>query len=179
MQNGGPREGGRGGGEGEEKVGCGGWEKGWCLGGVLGQESWHQSLGRFQRQDSEFPADLAGQGSPGAVQGSPQTNGLQSVLPWATRTALAGQSLFLKCNFIIYFWLFWIFIAVRGLSLVMVHRLLNAHRLLDAVASPVAEHAWALGHAGSVVHGLSCLVSCGVFWDQGLNPCPLHWQADS
>ena len=35
--------------------------------------------------------------------------------------------------------------------------------------------------AGSVVvaHGLSCSVACGIFPDQGLNPCPLHWQADS
>ena len=22
-------------------------------------------------------------------------------------------------------------------------------------------------------------MACGVFLDQGLNPCPLHWQADS
>ena len=28
-------------------------------------------------------------------------------------------------------------------------------------------------------HGLSCSVACGVFSDQGLNLCPLHWQADS
>ena len=36
-------------------------------------------------------------------------------------------------------------------------------------------------HAGSVVvaHGLSCSGACGIFPDQGLNPCPLHWQADS
>ena len=27
--------------------------------------------------------------------------------------------------------------------------------------------------------GLSCSVACGIFLDQGLNPCPLHWQADS
>ena len=35
--------------------------------------------------------------------------------------------------------------------------------------------------AGSVVvaHGLSCSAACGIFPDQGLNPCPLHWQADS
>ena len=34
---------------------------------------------------------------------------------------------------------------------------------------------------GSVVvaHGLSCSMACGIFPDQGLNPCPLHWQADS
>ena len=35
--------------------------------------------------------------------------------------------------------------------------------------------------AGSVVvaHGLSCSVACGIFPDQGSNPCSLHWQADS
>ena len=34
---------------------------------------------------------------------------------------------------------------------------------------------------GSVVavHGLSCSAACGIFPDQGLNSCPLHWQADS
>ena len=26
---------------------------------------------------------------------------------------------------------------------------------------------------------LSCSVACGIFPDQGSNPCPLHWQADS
>ena len=35
--------------------------------------------------------------------------------------------------------------------------------------------------AGSVVvaHGPSRSVACGIFPDQGSNPCPLHWQADS
>ena len=35
--------------------------------------------------------------------------------------------------------------------------------------------------AGSVVvvHGLSCSAACRIFPDQGSNPCPLHWQADS
>ena len=28
-------------------------------------------------------------------------------------------------------------------------------------------------------HRLSCPVACGIFLDQGLNSCPLHWQADS
>ena len=34
---------------------------------------------------------------------------------------------------------------------------------------------------GSVVvaHGLSCSAACGIFLDQGSNPCLLHWQADS
>ena len=30
-----------------------------------------------------------------------------------------------------------------------------------------------------MVHGLSCSVACGIFLDQGSNPCPLHWQTDS
>ena len=35
--------------------------------------------------------------------------------------------------------------------------------------------------AGSVIvpQGPSCSVACGIFPDQGSNPCPLHWQADS
>ena len=28
-------------------------------------------------------------------------------------------------------------------------------------------------------HRLSCSAACGIFPDQGSNPCPLHWQADS
>ena len=36
-------------------------------------------------------------------------------------------------------------------------------------------------HAGSaiVAHGPSCSMACGIFTDQGSNPYPLHWQADS
>ena len=30
-----------------------------------------------------------------------------------------------------------------------------------------------------VAHGLSCSAACGILPDQGSNPCPLHWQADS
>ena len=72
-------------------------------------------------------------------------------------------------------------------------------RLLIAVASLVVEHGLQtrgfqqLWHAGSVVvarglqstgsvvvaHGLSCSAACGIFPDQGWNPCPLHWQVDS
>ena len=38
----------------------------------------------------------------------------------------------------------------------------------------------ALEDVGSVVvaHGLSCSEACGIFPDQGLNPCALHWQVD-
>ena len=75
------------------------------------------------------------------------------------------------------------FVAARGLSLGAVsggYSLAVVCRLLIAVASPVAEHG-ALGSRTSVavVHGLSCPMTWGIFQDQGLNPCPLHWRADS
>ena len=31
----------------------------------------------------------------------------------------------------------------------------------------------------SCVHQLSCPAACGIYPDQGLNLCPLHWQVDS
>ena len=31
----------------------------------------------------------------------------------------------------------------------------------------------------SCAHGSSCSTACGILLDQGSNPCPLHWQADS
>ena len=41
--------------------------------------------------------------------------------------------------------------------------------------------AWAQGTwaAIAVAHWRSGLVACGIFLDQGSNPCPLHWQAYS
>ena len=58
-----------------------------------------------------------------------------------------------------------LFVAVRGL-------LLQWLLLLQSMGCR---------HAGSVVvaHGLSCSMACGIFPDQGSNPRPLHWQADS
>ena len=51
----------------------------------------------------------------------------------------------------------------------------SSFRLLVAVASLAAEHK--LWSAGSAVmgHRLSCPRACGIFEDQGLNSCPLHW----
>ena len=52
-------------------------------------------------------------------------------------------------------------------------------RALGAWASVVvARGLWSVGSV-VVAHGLSCSVACGIFPDQGSNPCPLHWQADS
>ena len=37
---------------------------------------------------------------------------------------------------------------------------------------------WGTGSA-VMVRELSCSMACGIFLDQGLNPCLLHWQVDS
>ena len=90
-----------------------------------------------------------------------------------------------------------LFIAVRGLltavASLVAERGLQAHGLqqlwhagsvvvahgLQSTGSVVVVHG--LQSAGSVVvaHGLSCSVACGIFPDQGLNPCLLHWHVDS
>ena len=52
-------------------------------------------------------------------------------------------------------------------------------RALGARASAVVARG--LQSTGSVVvaHGLNCFTACGIFPNQGSNPCPLHWQEDS
>ena len=37
----------------------------------------------------------------------------------------------------------------------------------------------ALSTSVAVAQGLGCPQACGISPHQGLNPCPLHWQADS
>ena len=89
---------------------------------------------------------------------------------------------FFLINLFIYFWLCWVFVSVQGLSLVgasgghsssrCAGLSLSRHLLLQSTGSR---------RAGSVIvaHGPSCSMACGIFPDQGSNPCPLHWQADS
>ena len=53
---------------------------------------------------------------------------------------------------------------------------------VDAAPGLSSCSSWALEHRLNrtvVAHGLSCSEACGIFPDQGLNPCFLHWQADS
>ena len=82
----------------------------------------------------------------------------------------------------IYFWLCWVFVSVRGLSLVVASGGHSSSRCAGLSLS------WSLllrstgsRRAGSVIvaQGPSCSAACGIFPDQGSNPCPLHWQADS
>ena len=70
--------------------------------------------------------------------------------------------------------------------LIVVSCLGAKHGLWGAGASVAVAHgsvfvAPGLWSTGSVVvaHGLSCPSACGIFLDQGLNPCLLHLQTDS
>ena len=81
----------------------------------------------------------------------------------------------------IYFWLCWVFVSVRGLSPVVASGGHSSSRCVGlSLSRPlVAEHSSRRAGSVVVVHGLSCSTACGIFLDQGSNPCPLHWQADS
>ena len=85
-------------------------------------------------------------------------------------------------DWLIDFWVCWVFISVRGLSLVAAS---GGHSSSQCAGLSLS---WSLllqstgsRSTGSVVvaHGPSCSAACGIFPDQGSNPCPLHWQADS
>ena len=82
----------------------------------------------------------------------------------------------------IYLWLCWVFVSVRGLSLVVASGGHSSSRCAGlSLVRPLLL--WSTGSrgAGSVVvaHGPSCSVACGIFPDQGSNPYALPWQADS
>ena len=90
----------------------------------------------------------------------------------------------------IYFWPHCVFVAACGLSLVAVSGGYSSVqctgfslRWLLLLWSTGSRHKGfsICGVRASVVvaHGLSCSAACGIFPDQGSNPCPLHWQAYS
>ena len=84
--------------------------------------------------------------------------------------------------FIIYYWLCWVFVSVRGLFLVAVSGGRSSSRCAGlSLSQPLLLRSTGSRHADLVVvaHGPSCSTACGIFPDQGSNPCPLHWQADS
>ena len=51
----------------------------------------------------------------------------------------------------------------------------------SSLSRPLLLRSTGSRRAGSaaVAHEPSCSAVCGIFPDQGSNPCPLHWQADS
>ena len=86
------------------------------------------------------------------------------------------------CLFLIYLWLCWVFVSVRGLSLVAASGGHSSSRCAGlSLSRPLLLRSTSSRRAGSVIvaQGPSCSAACGIFPDQGPNPCPLHWQADS
>ena len=74
------------------------------------------------------------------------------------------------------------FVSVRGLSLVAASGGHSSSQCAGlSVSQPLSLRSTGSRRAGSAVvaPGLSCSAACGIFPDQGLNPCPLNWQADS
>ena len=74
------------------------------------------------------------------------------------------------------------FVSVRGLSLVAASGGHSSSRCTGlSLSRPLLLRSTRSRRAGSAVvaHGPSCSAACGILPDQGSNPCPLHWQADS
>ena len=84
--------------------------------------------------------------------------------------------------YLFYLWLCWVFVSVRGLSLVVASGDNSSSRCAGLSASrPLLLRSTGSRRAGSVIvaHGPSRSAACGIFPDQGSNPHPPHWQADS
>ena len=109
-------------------------------------------------------------------------------------TAEMGTTLFFCCCcccFYSYFFKIYLFIYfltvlglrfARGLSLVAASGGHSSSQCAGLSLSwPLLLQSTGCRRAGSVVvaHGPSGSAACGIFPDQGSNPCPLHWQADS
>ena len=94
----------------------------------------------------------------------------------------ASDFFFKLINLFIYFWLCWVFVSVPGLSLVAASGGHSSSRGTGlSLSRPLLLRSTGSRRAGSaiVAHGPSCSAACGIFPDQGSNPCPLYWQADS
>ena len=89
---------------------------------------------------------------------------------------------FLNLILFIYLWLCWVLVSVRGLSLVVASGSHSSSRCAGlSLSRPQLLRSTGSRRTGSVTvaYGPSCSAACGIFPDQGSNPCPLHWQADS
>ena len=82
----------------------------------------------------------------------------------------------------LYLWLCWVFVSVRGLSPAAASGGHSSSRCAGLSPSqPLPLRSTGSRRAGSATaaHGPSRSAACGILPDQGSNPCPLHWQADS
>ena len=100
---------------------------------------------------------------------------------WLKNISLIWQS-FKFIYLFIYFWLCGVLVSVRGPSLVVASGGHSSSRCTGLSPSrPLSLRSTGSRRAGSVIvaHGPSRSAARGIFPDQGSNPCPLHWQADS
>ena len=91
-------------------------------------------------------------------------------------------NIYLFIYLFIYLWLCWVFVSVRGLSPLAASGGHSSPRCAGLSPSrPLLLQSTGSRRAGSeiVAHGPSCSAACGILPDQGSDPCPLHWQADS
>ena len=108
-------------------------------------------------------------------------------LPPASKKPLPQATLhfhlfFFFFKLFIYLWLCWVFVSVRGLSLVTASGGHSSSQCAGlSLSRPLLLQSTGSRCAGSVIvaHGPRCSAACGIFPDQGSNPCALHWQADS
>ena len=101
---------------------------------------------------------------------------------WSDILSNAFSFFFFNFYLFIHLWLCWVFVSVRGLSPVVASGGHSSSRCAGLSLSwPLLLRSTGSRRAGSaiVAHGRSCSAACGIFPDQGSNPCPLHWQADS
>ena len=85
-------------------------------------------------------------------------------------------------DWLIDLWLCWVFVSVRGLSLVAASGGHSSSRCAGlSLSRPLLLRSTGSRRAGSVIvaHGPICSAACGILPDQGSNTCPPHWQADS
>ena len=107
------------------------------------------------------------------------------IFPWTLGVPIISFFFFYVTHTLIlfiYLWLCWVFVSVRGLSLVEASGGHSSSRCVGlSLSRPLLLRSTGSRRAGSVVvaHWPSCSAVCGTFPDQGSNPCPLHWQADS
>ena len=108
--------------------------------------------------------------------------------PWVLDEVILCWVWHLKFFIYLYFRLLWVFlialfslvaagrsyssVACKGFSLLWLLLLQSTRSGLRGLGSFSTV-------SGAVPHGLRCSSVCGIFQDQGLNPCPLHWQVDS
>ena len=77
--------------------------------------------------------------------------------------------LFLKI--FIYFWMFWVFASVPGLSLLVV--------CVGFSPWSASSRHWSFSSCSAWACGVRCPEACVIYSEQGLKLCPLHWQMGS